>query len=88
MMNNDKRIIKVIRIIGYVILSAIAIDIIFFKHRYICQTIFGSGLFAVIGVILAEYKRDYRNHSISQKIVRMVVVILIASILFFIWYKT
>lgn len=50
----NKKFIYLIRFIGYTILIFIAIDIIFFQHKYISQTFIGNGLSAGIAVIMTQ----------------------------------
>lgn len=84
---NNPKFILLVRSIGGIILALIAIDIIFFKHQYICQTFIGNGLSAGIAVILLEYKIDYTKKSFKERLLIILLILIVASILFFFWYK-
>ncbi len=83
----NKKFIYLIRFIGYTILIFIAIDIIFFQHKYISQTFIGNGLSAGIAVIMTQYKIDYEKKSFKENIGAIFIILLISSILYYFWYK-
>jgi hypothetical protein len=85
---NNQKFTFFVRSIGGIILWLIAIDIIFFKHRYVCQTFIGSGLTAGIAVILVQYKVDYTKKSLKEKLLIILLILIISSILYFFWFNT
>ena len=84
---NDRKSILIIRSIGGIILGLIAIDVVFFQHKYISNTFMGSGLSAGIAVILLLYKIDFTKKSLKKRLIIILSILIISSILFFFWYK-
>lgn len=82
---DNPKFIFLIRIIGGIILTLISIDIIFFNHQYITQTILGSGLSAVIAVILVQYKIDYNKKSFKERLLIILSILILSSILYYFW---
>ena len=84
---NSSTFTFVIRAIGGIILTLIAIDIVFFRHQYISQTFLGSGPVAIIAVLMLQYKIDYRKKSFKERLLIIILSLILFSILFYCWYK-
>lgn len=76
-----------IRTIGVVILLSLAIDIIFFNHKYISNTFIGNGITVGIAIIMAQYEIDYKKKSTKEILLIVLSILVISSILYYFWYK-
>ncbi|SHI93532.1 hypothetical protein SAMN05444401_1830 [Clostridium amylolyticum] len=83
---NNRKFTLFVRTISGIVLGLIAIDIIFFNHKYICQNRF-TGLIAGIAGVLVQYKVDYAKKSFKERLLIIISILIIASILYFFWYK-
>lgn len=59
--------ITIIRLIGYLWLYIIVIDIIFFDYKHISQSLLGTTISGVIASKLTDYKKSPDNETISKK---------------------
>ena len=85
-LKNEKKIYT-IRFIGYFLLLMLAVDIIFFKHKYISQTFLGNGLSVGVAVIMSQYKVDYKKKTFKETLLIIISILVISLTLYYFWYK-
>ena len=79
--------ITIIRLIGYLWLYIIVIDIIFFDYKHISQSLLGTTISGVIASKLTDYKKSPDNETISKKISSIIFYTLLWGISYYFFKK-
>ncbi len=84
---NSKPFIWIVRGIGRLIWTLITIDILFFEHKYICQTFLAKLPFVCMVFYMADYKIDYKGKPLKERLLLLTIDVVQCAVLFYYWFS-